>query len=80
MVSFCATLKAAGVNISRAVAFKNSENEKNPIHDQRNPGIFDLIYVFKEHFSFFIATFDNKMKNNFGLDSFGSQILPKFVA
>jgi len=79
-VSFCATLKAAGINILRAVAFKNSENEENPTHDQRNPGLFDLIYVFKERFSFFIATFVDKMKNYFDLDNFGSQILRKFAA
>jgi len=78
-VSFCATLKAAGINILRAVAFKNSENAQNPTHDQRNPGLFDLIYVFKERFSFVIATFVDKMKNYFDLDNFGSQILRKFA-
>jgi hypothetical protein len=79
-VSFCATLKAAGINILRAVAFKNSENEENPTHDQRNPGLFDLIYVFKERFSFVRETFVDKMKSYFHLDNFGSQILPKFAA
>lgn len=79
-VSFCATLKAAGINILRAVAFKNSENEGNPAQNQRNPGLFDLIYVFKERFSYGIATFVDKMNNYFGLDSFGSQILIKLAA
>jgi hypothetical protein len=79
-VSFCATLKAAGINILRAVAFKNSENEENPTHDQRNPGLFDLIYVFKERFSFVRETFVDKMKSYFHLDNFGNQILPKFAA
>jgi hypothetical protein len=79
-VSFCATLKAAGINILRAVAFKNSENEGNPAQNQRNPGFFDLIYVFKERFSYGIATFVDKMNNYFGLDSFGSQILIKLAA
>jgi hypothetical protein len=79
-VSFCATLKAAGINILRAVAFKNSEIEENPIQRQRNLGLFDLIYVFKERFFYVIATFVDKMKNYFGLDNFGSQILTKFAA
>jgi len=79
-VSFCATLKAAGINILRAVAFKNSENEENLAQNQRNLGLFDLIYVFKERFSFGIATFVDKMNNYFGLDSFGSQILIKLAA
>jgi len=79
-VSFCATLKAAGINILRVVAFKNSENEGNPAQNQRNPGFFDLIYVFKERFSYGIATFVDKMNNYFGLDSFGSQILIKLAA
>jgi len=79
-VSFCATLKAAGINILRAVAFKNSENEATPAQNQRNLGLFDLIHVFKERFSFGIATFVNKMNNYFGLDSLGSQILTKLAA
>ena len=79
-VSFCATLKAAGINILRAVAFKNSENEENPAQNQRNLGLFDLIYVFKERFSFGITTFFDKVNNYFRLDSFGSQILIKLAA
>jgi hypothetical protein len=79
-VSFCATLKAAGINILRAVTFKNSKNEGNSAQNQRNLGLFDLIYVFKERFSYGIATFVDKMNNYFGLDSFGSQILIKLAA
>lgn len=79
-VSFCATLKAAGINIFRAVAFKNSENEENPTQQRRNPGLFDLIYVFKERFSYVIATFVYKTKNYLGLDNFGRQILAKLAA
>jgi hypothetical protein len=79
-VSFCATLKAVGINILRAVAFKTSEYEGNPAQNQRNPGLFDLIYGFKERFSYGIATFVDKMNNYFGLDSFGSQILIKLAA
>jgi hypothetical protein len=79
-VSFCATLKAVGINILRAVAFKNSENEQNPAQNQRNLGLFDLIYVFKERFSFGIASFVAQIKHYFGFDSLGSQILIKFAA
>jgi hypothetical protein len=79
-VSFCATLKAAGINILRAVAFKNSESEENPAQNRRNLGLFDLIYVFKERLSFGIATFVDKMNNYFGLDSFGSHILITLAA
>jgi len=79
-VSFSATLKAAGINILRAVAFKNSGNEDNPTQNQRNLGLFDLIYVFKERLAYAIATFVDKMNNYFGLDSFGSQILIKLAA
>lgn len=79
-VSFCATLKAAGINILRAVAFKNTENEGNPAQNQRNLGLFDLIYVFKERFSYVLATFVDKLENYLGLNSFGSQILIKLAA
>src|SRR4030066_375063 len=56
-VSFCATLKAAGINILRGVAFKNSENEENPAQNQRNLGLLDLIHVFKERFSYATSDF-----------------------
>jgi hypothetical protein len=79
-VSFCATLKAVGINIARAVAFKNIENGENSTQKQRNLGLFDLIYVFKERFSYSIATFVVHMKHYFGLDSLGSQILTKLAA
>ena len=74
-VSFCATLKAAGINILRAVAFKNSENEENPTPKQRNLGPFDLIYVFKERFSYVLTTFVERVSSSFGIDG---QILIKF--
>jgi hypothetical protein len=79
-VSFCATLKAIGINILRAVAFKNSEYEEDPAQNQRNLGLFDLIYVFKERFSDTIVPFVVQMKHYFGLDSPGSHILTKLVA
>jgi len=50
-VSFYATLKAVGINILRAVAFRNSENKDNSAQKQGNLGLFDLIYVFKERLS-----------------------------
>jgi hypothetical protein len=79
-VSFCATLKAAGINILRAVTFKNTENEDNPAQNQRNLGLFDHIYVFKEQFFYGMTAFVVYMKHYFGLDSFGSQILTKLAA
>jgi len=68
-VSFCATLKAAGINIFRAVAFKNSENDENPTQKQSNLGLFDLIYVFKERSLSVITIFVDKANNSFGIDS-----------
>jgi hypothetical protein len=79
-VSFCATLKAAGINILRAVTFKNTENEDNPAQNQRNLGLFDHIYVFKEQFFYGMTAFVVYMKHYFGFDSFGSQILTKLAA
>ena len=79
-VSFCTTLKAVGINILRAVASENSENEGNPAQNQRNPGLFDLIYAFKERFSYGIAIFVVQMKQYFNLDSLGSEILTKLAA
>jgi len=79
-VRFCATLKAVGINILRAVAFKNSESEQKTAPNQRNLGLFDLIYVFKERCSFSIAAFVLPIKHYFGIDSFGSHILKKLAA
>jgi hypothetical protein len=79
-VSFCATLKAVGINILRAVAFKNSESEQKTAPNQRNLGLFDLIYVFKERFSYTIATLVVQIKLYFGLDRLGSHILTKLAA
>jgi len=79
-VSFCATLKAVGINILRAVAFKNGENGDTSAQKQGNLGLFDLIYVFKERLSYRITTFVVQIKHYFGLDSLGSQILSKLAA
>jgi hypothetical protein len=49
-VSFCATLKAAGLNLLRAVAFRNSQGDENLALQQTNPGLFGLFSVFKEQF------------------------------
>src|SRR4030065_778750 len=51
-VSFCATLKAAAINILRAVAFRNSENTENSAPEQGNLDLLDLIYIVKERFSY----------------------------
>ena len=79
-VSFCATLKAVGINILRAVAFKNNEQGQKTAPNQSNLGLFDLIYVFKERCSYSRATFVVQIKHYFGLDSLGSLILTKLAA
>jgi hypothetical protein len=79
-VSFCATLKAVGINILRAAAFKNSENGENSTQKQGNLGLFDLIYVVKERFSYSASTFVGQMKQYFAIDSLGSHILTKLAA
>ncbi len=50
-VSFCATLKAAGLNLLRATAFRNNQEDEKLALQQRNPGLFGLFSVFKEQFS-----------------------------
>jgi len=57
-VSFCATLKAAGLNLLRATAFRNSQDNENSALQQRNPGLFGLFSVFKEQFSALWADFN----------------------
>ena len=57
-VSFCATLKAAGLNLLRAVAFRNSQEDKNLALQQTNPALFGLFSVFKERFSALWADFN----------------------
>jgi hypothetical protein len=56
-VSFCATLKAAGLNLLRAAAFRNSQENENLAFQQTNPGLFGLFSVFKERFSALWADF-----------------------
>jgi len=79
-VSFCATLKAVGINILRAVAFKNSENGENSAQKQGKLGLFDLIYVVKERFAYATSNFVAKMKHYLGSDSLSDQILTKLAA
>ena len=57
-----------------------TDEETIPTQQRRNPGLFDLIYFFKERFSYVIATFVYKMKTYFGLDNFGRPILAKLAA
>jgi hypothetical protein len=57
-VSFCATLKAAGLNLLRAVAFRNSQENGNLALQQTNPGLFGLFSVFKERFLALWANFN----------------------
>lgn len=49
-VSFCATLKAAAVNIFRATAFRNRAKEQKPAEEPCMNGILDNIHIFKEQF------------------------------
>jgi hypothetical protein len=78
-VSFCATIKAVGINILRAVAFRNSGNGENSAQKQGNLGFFDLIYVVKERFSYATSNFVEKMKHYLGFDSLSGQILTKLA-
>jgi hypothetical protein len=78
-VSFCATLKAAGINILRAVAFRNSENTENSAPEQGNLDLLDLIYVVKERFSYATSDFVAKLIDYLGLNSLGGQILAKLA-
>lgn len=81
-VSFCATLKAAGINILRAVAFRNSENTENSAPDQGNLDLLDLIYVVyvvKERFSYATSAFVAKFMHYLSLNSLGGQILAKLA-
>ena len=57
--SFCATFKAAGLNLLRAVAFRNSQENENLVLQQRNPGLFGLFSIFKEQFSALWADFNS---------------------
>ena len=49
-ISFCATLKAAGLNLLRAAAFRNSQENETLVLQQRNPDLFGLFSIFKERF------------------------------
>jgi hypothetical protein len=76
-VSFCAALKAAGINILRAVTFRNSKIQGNPAPNQEDLGLFDLIYVFKERLTDTMSTFVDQLSYCFGIDS---QIFMKFAS
>jgi len=47
-VSFCATLKAAAVNIFRATAFRSRIEGEKPIPEPGMTGIMDILHAFKE--------------------------------
>jgi hypothetical protein len=74
-VSFCATLKAAGINILRAVVFKNSELPGNSALKQKYLGLFDPIYAFKERFANTLTAVANEMINSFRFKPFDSMKL-----
>jgi hypothetical protein len=56
-VSFCATLKAAGLNLLRATAFRNGQDNHNSALQQKNADLFGFFSVFKEQFSALWADF-----------------------
>ena len=78
-VSFCATLKAAGINILRAVVFRKSENTKNSAPGQGNLDLLDLIYTVKERFCYATSDFVASLIHCLGLDSLGGQISGKLA-
>ena len=49
-VSFCATLKAVGLNIFRATAVRKAVNNGKAAHGGILPSLMHAIYVVKEHF------------------------------
>jgi hypothetical protein len=49
-VRFCATLKAAAVNIFRATAVRRALNTAKTAHGRVVPALMDTIYVIKERF------------------------------
>lgn len=54
-MSFCATLKAAAVNIFRATAFRNRIEGEKPAPEPRTAGISGILHAFKEQTSNAIA-------------------------
>jgi len=56
-VSFCVTLKAAAVNILRAVAFKNSQDDRKKSHGTINATVLTLFRVIKEQLLFELNRF-----------------------
>jgi hypothetical protein len=79
VVSFCATLKAAGINILRAVAFRHRENTDNSAPEQGNLDLLDLIYVVKEQFSYMTSGFAARLIRYFGFNGLGGPILAKLT-
>lgn len=61
-VSFCVTLKAAAVNILRAVAFKNRQNDGERFPETINSAILSLFQVVKELFLSELNNFQNICK------------------
>jgi hypothetical protein len=49
-VSFCVALKAAAVNIMRAVAFKNNQNDREKSPGAINSAVLSLFRIIKEQF------------------------------
>lgn len=71
-MSYCATLKAAAVNIFRATAFRNRVEGEKPVAEPSMNGIVDTINIFKEQ----IINATTHVQRLFGL----SQPCNRFVA
>jgi hypothetical protein len=66
-VSFCAILKAAGLNLFRAAAFKNRKEKEKRVRMDKKAGLFGPFFVFKEQRSALWALFQ-RLLNSFSTD------------
>jgi hypothetical protein len=67
-VSFCAFLKAAGLNLFRAAAFKNRKEKEKKMGMRKNAGLFGPFFVFKEQRST-LWTLLQRLRNFFSTDA-----------
>lgn len=75
-VSFCATLKAAAVNIFRATAFQNQIEGEKPALEPGITSSIDIIHTFKEQ----ILNATANVRRLFGLLGPHSRFTAQFVA
>ena len=67
-VSFCAILKAAGLNLFRAAAFKNRKEKEKRVRMHKKAGLFGPFFVFKEQRSALWALLQ-RLRNYFSTDA-----------